>query len=381
MHPFNFETTLLPLVLLILLGWLIGRAQDIDLKSISSVLIFAITPVVGLISTAQMSFHGSLILLPFISCAMASFAGLASFALGRRLLRDKDMGYLLPQATGSGNNGYYGVPLAMALLPQEQVGVYFLVMLGVTPFEVTLGYYFVGRGHLTVKHAFQRVVRMPSIYAIIGGLMLSAADVPLDAGVLKLGEVTRGCYVSVGMMIIGLALAKHKKLAWEWDFIGLTMFGKYVLWAVAVAAFVAFDSHVSKIFDAPIYTMLAILVITPAAANTAAFAAQHNGGRIRPDINATGVFQRLKRFSDADDRLRAAKEKRAILFCDALDRAQHLGFCRHIKINQYIAAEDDIKLPEMTEICQAVGRPDGDRILEVGLAEPGLSTCAFVSFP
>jgi predicted permease len=287
MSPFNFETTLLPLVLLILLGWLVGRAQDIDLKSISSVLIFAITPTVGLISTAQMSFHGTLVLLPVISCAMAAFCGLASFAIGQRLLRDKDMGYLLPQATGSGNNGYYGVPLAMALLPPDQVGVYFLIMLGVTLFEVTFGYYFVGRGHLTVRHALQRVWRMPSIYAIGAGLLISAMDIQLSSGLLKLGEVTRGCYVSIGMMIIGIALSKHKRLAWEWDFIGITMFGKYVLWAVVVVAFVAFDSHVSKMFDAYIYTMLAILVITPAAANTAAFAAQHN---FKPQLAATVVF-------------------------------------------------------------------------------------------
>lgn len=288
MPPFDIEATLVPLTLLILLGWLIGKAQqDIDLKSISSVLIFAITPVVALISTAQMSFHGVLVLLPLITCAMASFAGLISFALGQRLLRNKDMGYLLPQATGSGNNGYYGLPLAMALFPADQVGVYFLIMLGVTLFEVTLGYYFVGRGHLTVKNAFWRAVKMPSIYAIIVGLLFSACHVHLTPSMLKLGEVTRGCYVSVGMMIIGLALSKHKKLAWELDFIGIAMFGKYLLWAFVVAAFVAFDRHISKVFNASIYTMIAILVITPAAANTAAFAAQHN---FKPQLAATVVF-------------------------------------------------------------------------------------------
>jgi len=287
MPPFNLETTLVPLTLLIVIGWLIGRAQDIDIKSVSSILIFAITPVVAFGSTAQLSFHGTYVLLPFISYAMAAFAGLSSFALGQRLLRNKDMGYLLPQATGSGNNGYYGLPLAMALFPPEQVGIYFLIMLGTTMYEVTLGYYFVGRGHLTVRHAFQRVLKMPTMYALIAGLAFSAAHVQLDAGVLKLWDVARGCYVCIGMMIIGLALAKHRKLAWEWDFIGLTMFGKYLLWALAVTAFITLDSHVLRIFDSTIYTMIAILVITPAGANTAAFAAQHN---FKPQLAATVVF-------------------------------------------------------------------------------------------
>jgi len=287
MPPFNLETTLVPLTLLIILGWLVGRAQDIDLKSVSTILIFAITPVVAFGSTAQLSFHGTLVLLPFISFTMAAFAGLTSFRLGQRLLRDKDMGYLLPQSTGSGNNGYYGLPLAMALFPPEQVGIYFLIMLGTTMYEVTLGYYFVGRGHLTAKHAFQRVLKMPSMYALIAGLLFSAAHVQLDPGVLKLWDVARSCYVCVGMMIIGIALAKYKKLAWEWDFIALTMFGKYLLWVVAVTAFIMLDSHILKIFDPTIYTMISILVITPAGANTAAFAAQHN---FKPQLAATVVF-------------------------------------------------------------------------------------------
>jgi len=287
MPAFNFETTLLPLVLLIILGWLVGKAHDIDLKSVSTPLIYAFSPVVAFGSTAQLSFHGMLMLLPFLTYAMATFIGLSSFALGQKLLRDKDIGFLLPQATGSGNNGYYGLPLAMALFPPEQVGIYFLIMLGTTLYESTIGYYFVGRGHLTVKHALQRVVKMPVIYAIAAGLLFSALHVPLDAGVLKLWEVARGCYVGIGMMIIGLALSKHKNLAWEWDFIALAMFGKNLLWAAVAGAFIALDSCVLKLFDTTIHTMIAILAITPVGANTAAFAAQHN---FKTQIAATVVF-------------------------------------------------------------------------------------------
>lgn len=287
MASFNFETTLIPLVLLILLGWLVGKVQEIDLKSISTPLIYAFSPVVAFGSTAQLSFHGTLMLLPLLTLTMAAITGLVSFAIGQKLLREKDMCFLLPQATGSGNNGYYGLPLAMALFPPEQVGIYFLVMLGTTLHESTFGYYFVGRGHLTVKHAFQRVIRMPVLYAIVAGLLFSALHVPLDASVLKLWEVARGCYVGIGMMIIGLALSQHKKFAWEGDFIALSMFGKHVIWGLAAAAFIALDCTVFDLFDKTIHTMIAILVITPVGANTAAFAAQHN---FKTQIAATVVF-------------------------------------------------------------------------------------------
>lgn len=283
----NLETTLLPLSLLILLGWVLGRWQNVDLKSVATILVYGIAPIVAFGSTAQLSFHGSLVLLPAMTFALASANGLACFALGRRLLRKKDLAYLLPVATGSGNNGYFGLPLAMAIFAPDQVGVYFLITLGVTLFEATLGYYFVGRGHLTVQQALKRVRGMPVTYAIAAGLVFSALHFTLDPGVLKLWDIARGCYVGFGMMIIGFALAMHKRLSWDADLIALTLLGKYVFWALLGFGFIWVDMHLLHLFDGAIHAMVLILALTPVAANTAAFAAQHD---FRPQAAATIVF-------------------------------------------------------------------------------------------
>ncbi len=287
MASFDFQATLVPFIFLILMGWVIGRTQDIDLKSISGILIYGISPVVAFGSTAQLSFYGALVLLPCITFLLSTACGLSSFALGRRVLKKKDLAYLLPITAGSGNNGYFGLPLAMAVFAPEHIGVYFLITLGVTLYEATLGYYFVARGHLAAADALQRVVRMPAIYAIAAGLILSASQIKLDDGLLKLWDVARGCYVCLGMMMIGMALAKHKKLAWDVDFIILAMFGKYFLWAVLAACFIWVDMRILQIFDTPIHKMVLILVITPVAANVAAFTAQND---FKPQHAATIVF-------------------------------------------------------------------------------------------
>lgn len=287
MPPFNLETTLLPLSLLILLGWVLGRMQDIDLKSIATMLVYGISPIVAFGATAQMQFQGAYTLLPLMTFILASANGFFSFALGRRFLKKKDMGYLLPLAAGSGNNGYFGLPLAMALFAPEQVGIYFLLQLGVTLFEATVGYYYVGRGHLSVKEALRRVRNMPVLYAIAAGLVFSALRFTLDPGVLKLWDITRGCYVGLGMMIIGIALAKYRKLSWDVDFIALAMNGKYLVWLLLGLGFIWTDTHILHLYDAPIHAMVLILAITPCAANTAAFAAQHD---FKPQLAATIVF-------------------------------------------------------------------------------------------
>lgn len=287
MPSFSLETTLLPLTLLILLGWIVGRIADVDLKSIATMLVYGISPVVAFGSTAQLSFQGVYVLLPAITFLFAAVVGLTAFGLGRKFLRHKDMSYLLPLAAGTGNNGYFGLPLAMALFPAEQVGIYFLIMLGTTLFESTIGYYYIARGHLTVRQALKRAAGMPVTYAILAGLAFSAFHVELNAGVMKLWEVTRGAYVSCGMMIIGIALAKYKKLSWEMDFITLAALGKYLFWLLLGFAFIAADTSFLHLYDKSIHAMVLILAITPVAANVAAFAAQND---FRPQLAATIVF-------------------------------------------------------------------------------------------
>jgi predicted permease len=287
MPSFNLETTLLPLSLLILLGWIVGRTQDIDLKSVATILVYGISPVVAFGSTAQISFHGIFVLLPVITFILAAGNGLFIHALGRKILKKKDMGFLLPIATGSGNNGYFGLPLAMAVFAPDQVGIYFLIMLGTTLFETTIGYYYVARGHLSVKQALRRAAGMPVTYAIILGLIFSALHMELNPGVTKLWEIARGCYVSVGMMIIGIALGKYRKLSWDTDFIALVMSGKYMLWLLLASTFIVLDTTFLHLYDSPIHAMILILAITPVAANVAAFAAQHD---FKPQLAATIVF-------------------------------------------------------------------------------------------
>ncbi|MBI3440947.1 MAG: hypothetical protein HY052_03960 [Proteobacteria bacterium] len=252
----DFQTTLIPLATLILLGWLVGRTQDIDLKSVTTILIYAISPVVAFLSTAQMHFKDIFVFLPGVTLILSATCDLSTFVIGRYCLKKKELGYLLPIAAGSGNNGYFGLPLAMAVFAPERVGIYFLVTLGVTFFEATLGYFFVARGHLSAAEALQRAIRIPVTYAIVAGLILSSLHLNLDPGLLKLYDAARGCYVSLGMMIIGMALAKHKRLAWDMDFLALSMFGKYGLWALFTTAFIWADTHLLKAYDADIHKMI-----------------------------------------------------------------------------------------------------------------------------
>ena len=284
----GLATALLPLALFILIGWAIGRAKKVDLSPIATLLVYAISPVVAFGSTAQMAFDSSYVFLPLVTYILAAACGMGTFALGKGFVLQKhDSVYLLPNATGTGNNGYFGLPLAMAVFAPEYIGVYFLAMLGPTIFESTFGYYFIARGRLPMRAALARVARLPMLYAIALGMIFSKAGIALDPGIVKLWESSRGAYVSLGMMLIGLALARHGKLVWEKNFTALCMAGKYGFWALGAIALIWLDTHTFKIYNAEVHKMLLILSVTPVAANTVAYAAEHD---FKPELAASVVF-------------------------------------------------------------------------------------------
>jgi predicted permease len=172
MTPLLLET-FAPLAFLIVLGFVVGRLQRVDLKSIAVIAIYAITPIVAFGSAARLDFTFSLILLPLCTFLIAGVIGLTAFWLGRCLKNDGTR-YLLPVACGSGNTGYFGLPVAMALFGADAAGLYFLANLGVVIFEMSVGYYFIARGNVAPAVALKKVAQLPVLYALTAGLVVAA---------------------------------------------------------------------------------------------------------------------------------------------------------------------------------------------------------------
>ncbi|MBM3602914.1 MAG: hypothetical protein FJX22_03950, partial [Alphaproteobacteria bacterium] len=165
--------TFLSIALLVGLGYGLGKLHQVDLKSIAHLLIYGFVPVVVTGAVAQLTFTPEVLLLPVVGFALCCAVGFISLWLGRRLVDDKLAVYLLPITTGSGNTGFFGLPVALALLGNDQVGIYMISYLGTVIFGDTIGYYYVARGNLTVKDALRRVSRLPVLYGMAIGFVLS----------------------------------------------------------------------------------------------------------------------------------------------------------------------------------------------------------------
>ncbi len=266
-------TAFIPLGFLIVLGFALGKACRVDLKSIAVLAIYAITPIVAFGSTAQLDFKASMLLLPFASFCLAALVAFSMLYIGK-LLHSNPHRLTLPMACGSGNTGYFGFPVAIALFGAEGAGLYFLANLGVIIFESTIAYYYMARGNLSSRDAIGRVIRLPVLYALTAGLLFAAFHIPLPDFALKTWELSKGAYIFVGMMIAGIGLAASSKFTLAPGYLMTGMFGKFILWPLAAIALRYLDGG---LFDTQTHNLLLVMSLVPAAANLPGFAVVNDG--------------------------------------------------------------------------------------------------------
>ena len=175
---FNLSLNLIPLYTLIAAGWVAGRALGIEGRNIGSLVIFMILPVVAFGYIANMDIQKTFILPPIAYFSILTISIFTLYAIGRKIYSD-NRANLLAMCGSQGNTGYFGLPLAILLLPEPMVGVFMIANIGSMLAEATVFYYIANRGHFSVKQSLIRLAKFPNLYAIIFGLIFSIYDIPL----------------------------------------------------------------------------------------------------------------------------------------------------------------------------------------------------------
>ncbi|UAW97428.1 AEC family transporter [Halopseudomonas nanhaiensis] len=261
---------LLPLYLTVGLGWLAGRYLQASGKHIAGIMLYMVTPAVIFAGVMSAPLTPRVVLLPLLVYTFCSIIALVHLWLARRWL--SEAANMIPLTVGTGNTGYFGIPVALLLFGEEGLGLYIVCMLGTTLFENSLGFYLAARGRFGVRDCLLKVVRLPSLYAFFLGVALNFSDVGIPTLLQPLFDNLRGTYSILGMMIIGMSILNLQGLAGEMRFTLLAFFGKFVAWPVLALAFWWLDSAVLGIYDEAVHRSLLLVSITPVAANTVVIA-------------------------------------------------------------------------------------------------------------
>ncbi|MCG6658898.1 AEC family transporter [Halomonas campisalis] len=267
------------------LGWLAARRLAIDPRPIATLLIYLIAPLTF--------FRGLLLGGPtpeylLLTAALFAFCSLIALVIGRLTRRffAPQESALLAFSAGTGNTGYFGLPVAMILLPPEGVTLYLFCILGVTLYEFTVGFYLSARGQFSVRQSLAKIVRLPLVYAFLAALLASGLDLPMPEALMDGLAVFPATYTLLGMMIIGMTLGRVSLHEVDARFISACVAVRFGLWPLLALAAVLALQAVTPLAPELALALL-LLGVVPMAANVVVVAMEL---AIRPAKGALAVL-------------------------------------------------------------------------------------------
>lgn len=278
---------LLPLYALIAAGYFAGRVFKVDSRTMASLSIYFFLPVVIFGFVSNMEFKPSYIMLPAFLYIDSTITALSFYALGKRIYKKDSRANLMALCSAMGNAGYFGLPLVLLFFDADKVAIYVFMLLGVSVFEATIGYYIAARGNFSVRDSLIKLLKFPSVYAISTALIVNAMDIELPEMFWTYWTHVKGCYVIIGMMIIGVVLGSMRTLVFDLKLTALVFIGKFLAIPLLGGLFIWLDKAVLHMFTTDIYHLIVLITIVPSAANVVAFSAQLN---VQPEKAATTVL-------------------------------------------------------------------------------------------
>jgi len=262
---------LIPLYVTVALGWIAGRYLEASGRHLAGIMLYIVTPSVVFSGVMATPLSMEVILLPFLVFGLSCLLGLSHLLLARKLIPDASAN-IMPLCVGTGNTGYFGIPVALLLFGEGGVGLYIVCMLGVTLFENSVGFYLAARGRYSMHDALLRVLKLPSVYAFLAAVVLNLSGFRIPESFMPLFDNLRGAYSVLGMMIIGMGICSFRGLAGNLRFTGLAFVGKFVAWPLAAGLFWWLDASFLGIYGMAVHQAVFLIAITPMAANTVVIA-------------------------------------------------------------------------------------------------------------
>lgn len=264
---------IIPLLIIIILGYIAGRFLGVNKKSISPLLIYILAPIIIFNGVATTTLNITSLSLPIIFFILACLMCLIFYRLSKYYWKDNTRN-LLAFTSGTGNVGYFGIPVAMTIFSNNQVGLVILSVLGFILYQNSLGFFILAKGDHTAKESLVKLLKLPTIYAFIIGLIVNLSHIPLGQIYVDGVANIRGAYIFLGMVLIGISMADNKGYKRDYKFISISFLAKFIVWPMLAMLVIVLDEMLFKLYGPEEHAVIILMSIVPLAANTVAFATE-----------------------------------------------------------------------------------------------------------
>lgn len=259
--------TATPLYIYIIMGFIAGRMLNVQQQSITQMLFYIVNPIVIFhnISIAKIAPNMIFISIGFfmLCCTMC----LTFYYLGKKIWSD-DTKNILALSAGTGNLGYMMLPIVYVFFGQELVVVFFLMVVGMSFYENTLGFYISAAGKYTVKQSIIKVLKLPSLYSFVLAITANKIGITMPDGIGVFTKNISVMYSILGMMVVGLSVSNIKKLEIDFKLMGMCLLARFVAWPLAAYLIVVIDRHILHIYTDQIHQLWMVTSFIPLGVNS-----------------------------------------------------------------------------------------------------------------
>ncbi len=271
--------SLLPLYSIIFFGFLAAKYLQVNRASIAPLLIYIVNPIVFFFGLLHYEINAYSLLLTLAVFVLSLFAALIYLRLGGYFWKDYRKN-ILALIAGTGNTGYFGLPLAMIIFGDQILGVTVLTMLGRTIFEQSIGFFISANGRYSIAESLRQTAQVPTVYAAALAITIKLLHIDLSGNLFfdsfaKLSDKFTGTYSVLGMLMIGLGLAQLHTLKFNREllnFIALSFSACFFVSPLLSLGLILLDLNYWHLWSQEIYKVLILISVVPIASNTITFA-------------------------------------------------------------------------------------------------------------
>lgn len=266
---------ILPLYITIALGYITVHFFQARKESMASLLIYILGPIVTFMASYKVELNLAVIILPITLFILNSILSLGTLKFTGNFFHDNTKN-ILAFSAGTGNTGYFGIPLAIMLLNENLVNIYIFTVLASLLYENTIGFFVVAKGQYSIKDSLIKVAKLPALYALIFGLTLNVMEIKISTDLSNYLDTFKNAYAILGMMMIGMGLKGLKNVGIDKAFISFAFGIKFLIYPLSVLAIIWIDKEFFHIFNTGLYQVMFLFAIPPMAGNTVAVASLLN---------------------------------------------------------------------------------------------------------
>jgi malate permease and related proteins len=281
----EFLSVLLPIFGIFLLGFLGQKKFHFDTKTISTMALYLMSPVLVFRTFYTNSFEKEylyLVIYNFGLClALIAFVYLIAYM--KKYSTTETCGMIL--ASSFMNNGNYGTPVVLLLF--GAAGLHYAIILMVIQqlLMCTVGVYYAAKGSPEgngIKSALSAVKKMPIVYGAIAGCLAHYLHIPFNDSMLSAIDLVANAAIPTIMLTLGMQLANISIRNIEKVKISISLLLK-----LTISPVIAYILTLFLPVDDMVKQIMIVMAAMPTAANTTMYALQFN---TEPDFVSSATF-------------------------------------------------------------------------------------------